>query len=149
MDAPANSASITVRAATAADSQAIAALVAELGYPAAAAEIPGRLAALGESRQTLALVADIGADVIGLATAHVLSTIHAPAPVALLTALVVLQRARGSGAGRQLVERVESWARDEGAVRIAVTSGSQRADAHAFYRRIGYEQTGLRFAKKL
>jgi histone acetyltransferase (RNA polymerase elongator complex component) len=34
-------------------------------------------------------------------------------------------------------------------VRISVTSGIQRADAHEFYRRIGYAQTGLRFGKAL
>jgi hypothetical protein len=35
-----------VRLATAADAEAIAALLAQLGYPAAAADIPGRLARL-------------------------------------------------------------------------------------------------------
>jgi GNAT superfamily N-acetyltransferase len=47
------------------------------------------------------------------------------------------------------LEFVEGWLRDRGAARITLTSGKQRADAHRFYRNLGYEETGLRFAKKL
>ena len=32
---------------------------------------------------------------------------------------------------------------------LAVTTHERRADAHAFYQRIGFEQTGRRFGKAL
>ena len=36
-----------------------------------------------------------------------------------------------------------------GAARIELTSGSQRADAHAFYKACGYSDGTLRFIKRL
>ena len=140
---------VIVRRAAASDASALARLVGELGYPADADAMPTRLAALYESGHAVALVAERGGTVIGLATAHVITTIHAPAPVALLTALVVAGSARGHGAGRRLVAAAEEWAREHGAVRIAVTSGAQRTEAHQFYERIGYRRTGVRFGRLL
>jgi hypothetical protein len=32
---------------------------------------------------------------------------------------------------------------------LFLTSGNRRSDAHTFYRRVGFEQTGTRFAKWL
>ena len=43
----------------------------------------------------------------------------------------------------------ETWLREHGACRATLTSGNQRVEAHEFYRNLGYENTGLRFAKKL
>ena len=140
---------VTVRRASASDAVALAALVGELGYPAEPDAMPTRLAALQRSGHVVALVAEADGRVIGLVTAHVMTTIHSPSPVALLTALVVAASARGLGAGRQLVAAVEQWARGHGVVRIAVTSGAQRTDAHQFYERIGYARTGVRFGKLL
>ena len=140
---------VIVRPASASDAAALAALVGELGYPAEPDAMPTRLAALQRSGHVVALVAETDGRVIGLLTAHVMMTIHSPSPVALLTALVVAASARGLGAGRQLVAAAEEWAREHGAVRIAVTSGAQRTDAHQFYERIGYARTGVRFGKLL
>jgi hypothetical protein len=44
---------------------------------------------------------------------------------------------------------VEAEARRAGASDLHVTSGAQRTDAHAAYRALGFEQTGLRFGKPL
>lgn len=140
---------LLIRPATPADAIALSQLVEELGYQASSSEMPARLEAIGESGNAIALVADIDGAVVGLVTAHILSTIHATPPVAMLTALVVSKGVRGGGVGRQLVARAEQWARSMGAGRIAVTSGAQRADAHAFYERIGYARTGVRFGKSL
>jgi GNAT superfamily N-acetyltransferase len=138
-----------VRPVESSDNEAIAALVTELGYPAASGEIVARLGAMEVSGRSVALVAELDARVVGLITAHMLSTIHHSSPVAWLTALVVSARARGSGVGRELVRGAEEWARAQGAVRMSVTSGAQREDAHAFYIRIGYGETGVRFGKSL
>ena len=138
-----------IRAADASDADAISTLVAELGYVSTGGEIPGRLATLEASGRAVAMVAELERRIVGLITAHMLATLHHTQPVAWITTLVVTDRARGSGVGRLLVRHVEDWARASGAVRMSVTSGSQRADAHEFYRRIGYEQTGVRFGRML
>ena len=138
-----------IRAARASDARAISGLVAELGYPSPSEEIPQRLEVLEASGRAVALVAELDGRVIGLLTAHMLATLHHPHPVAWITTLVVSEGARGTGVGRLLVRGAEDWARTAGATRMSVTSGTQREDAHEFYRRSGYDGTGVRFGKSL
>ena len=63
--------------------------------------------------------------------------------------LVVAEEAQGHGIGRMLVEAAEAWMRKHGCTLVEVTSNDRRADAHAFYRHMGYERTSIRFAKSL
>jgi GNAT superfamily N-acetyltransferase len=86
---------------------------------------------------------------MGLVTGHVIPSIHSTPVVALLTTLVVDERCARTGIGKQLATAVEDWAREQGAVRISVTSGKHRDGAHAFYERIGYDRTGVRLTKIL
>jgi GNAT superfamily N-acetyltransferase len=137
-----------IRPAEPSDADALSALVSELGYPAPSDDIPARLRTL-TSERAIALVAERDGAVVGFATAHVISTIHSPGPVGWLTLLVVAERVRGGGVGRALVAQAEAWARSMGAAKLSVTSGAQRDDAHAFYERIGFARTGVRFGKPL
>ena len=56
---------------------------------------------------------------------------------------------QGRGLGRQLLREAERRARAGGAARLELTSGSQRTDAHAFYKACGYEDGTVRFIKRL
>ena len=66
-----------------------------------------------------------------------------------ITALAVAEHARRTGVGKALLYGAEARARQNGAVRIELTSAGQRTDAHAFYRSCGYEEGALRFMKRL
>jgi GNAT superfamily N-acetyltransferase len=66
-----------------------------------------------------------------------------------VTALVVTPTAQGLGIGRALLKEAERRARAGGAARIELTSGSQRTEAHAFYRACGYGDGTVRFVKPL
>ena len=141
---------ITIRAAAPSDAPILCELLAQLGYPASVAEIPARLSALASFPRAAAFVATNGyGEVVGLATAHIFPSIHDNGPVAWLTTLVVLEDARGAGIGSVLVTHVEQWAVSNGAKRLSVTSGMHRKATHEFYERRDYENTGLRFTKKL
>ena len=141
---------ITIRAATAADTPALCELLLQLGYPVSESEIPKRLQAIAEFPRAAAFVATNGyGEVIGLATGHIFPSIHDTAPVAWLTTLVVLDDARGAGIGSGLVKHVEQWAVQSGAKRMSVTSGLHRTATHEFYTKRDYENTGLRFSKRL
>lgn len=138
---------IVFRAPEPADADALARLLAELGYPATVEEIPERLKALTHFPAALTLVATVDDEVVGLITSHVFPSVHSAQPVAWITSLVVSADHRGKGVGSALVARAEQWAADNGAVRIAVTSGLKRESTHRFYQQRDYEHTGLRFAK--
>jgi GNAT superfamily N-acetyltransferase len=43
----------------------------------------------------------------------------------------------------------ERLARQRGCVLLFLTTSERRKDAHAFYRSLGFEETGRRFAKAL
>lgn len=138
-----------LRSPTAEDRHDLAELMTQLGYPCNPSEIPGRLERLARDTNVVVTVAEHENEVVGVVTGHVLEAIHKFEPVAMLTALVVLERARGMGIGRLLVAHVEQWARGRGARAIALTSALRRVEAHEFYRNLGYEHTGVRLAKSL
>jgi GNAT superfamily N-acetyltransferase len=139
-----------IRRAEASDAQALSELLTQLGYPSSASEIAGRLDALANFPSAVALVAVNGfGEVVGLVTGHLFPSIHDNQPVAWLTTLVVLDDARGAGIGSSLVKHIEEWATQKGAKRLAVTSGTHREKAHAFYEKREYERTGVRFGKRL
>lgn len=140
---------ITIRNASVADAAALAALLDELGYPASANDVVARLASPEAFGNAIALVAEIERQVAGLVTCHSFPSIHHSAPVAWLTTMVVGKGFQRSGIGRQLVSAAEQLARRRGAGRVSVTSGRQRDDAHAFYRGLGYEASGVRFTRAL
>jgi N-acetylglutamate synthase-like GNAT family acetyltransferase len=138
-----------IRRAGAADADAIARLLDQLGYPTENADVPRRLDQLMNHHRGAVLLADHGEQVVGLATVHILSVLNRRRDVAWLTALVVDESMRGSGVGRSLVNAVEDFARQAGCERLSVTTHEDRAGAQAFYVRVGLEQTGRRFGKML
>ena len=139
---------IDIRDARVADVPALAALVAELGYPTPEATMAVRLDAMHSAGEKV-LVAERGGDIVGLLTVHVTPVLHRPTAVGRLTALVVAERARGAGVGRSLVAAAEHLLAARGCALVEVTSNQRRSDAHAFYQRLGYDATSLRFKKDL
>ncbi len=141
---------ITIRAPAPSDAPVLCELLAQLGYPASVSEIPARLSALASFPRAAAFVATNGyGEVVGLVTVHIFPAIHHNSPVAWLTALVVLEDARGAGIGSALVRHVEQWAAQNGAKKLSVTSGLRREATHEFYEKRDYENSGLRFTKEL
>ena len=88
-------------------------------------------------------------DVVGLAHLHASPTLEHERPVAKIGALVVEETHRGEGIGRALVEAMEAEARARRCALLFLTAAARREDAHAFYRRVGLEETGTRFTKTL
>jgi len=116
----------------------------EIGEKAARRNI-ATLKKLGEAP----IVVTLDKKVVGMIGIHRMVTIHRDAPVGRIPVLVVAKEAKGLGLGRMLVDAAEQWCRKKGCKLIEVTSNDRRADAHAFYRHMGYERTSIRFFKKL
>jgi N-acetylglutamate synthase-like GNAT family acetyltransferase len=140
-----------IRDATVADAGALAALLAELGYPDEEARVAARVEQFARDPASRFLVVEKDGAVVGLAAATVLPLAHEDGVWCRLSALVVAEAARRGGAGRALVAAVEAEARDRGCRRIEVTSGErpERDAAHGFYDALGYEQVSKRYLKEL
>jgi GNAT superfamily N-acetyltransferase len=138
----------TIRDAQAGDADAIALLLGQLGYPAEPESIPSRLERLVIVGDRV-VVAELEEHVVGFAQLHVSPAIEYEQPAAKLSALVVEESHRGQGIGRALVESMEAEARARRCALLFLTTAAGREDAHEFYRRVGLEETGKRFAKRL
>jgi len=137
-----------LRDAKPADAPRLVELIRYLGHDINEKQVRKNLAALKKAGET-PLVATLDKKVVGLIGLHVMTTIHRDSPVGRIPALVVAKEAQGMKLGRLLVDAAEQWCRKKGCKLIEVTSNDRRADAHAFYRHMGYERTSIRFFKKL
>jgi len=142
-------AEVLIRGARESDSEAIAALLAELGYPNSPDFVSQKIQQLSRSTANPILVAIMNSRVVGVASLHVLPLFHEEGNLCRVTALVVAERCRGKGVGRKLIESAEAIARSNRCVKIEVTTGDHRLAAHAFYRTIGYEEVSRRLLKSI
>ena len=140
-----------IRDARPEDASAVAALLAELGYPDSAEPVRARLRAFDGDASSFVLVAEDSGTLLGLASASVLPLLHEHGRWCRLSALVVSEDSRRAGVGRQLVVEVEERARPAGCRYLEVTSGEwpEREAAHAFYEALGLKQVSRRYLKEL
>lgn len=138
-----------LRSASAIDADDVAALLSEMGYPCSQAEARERIRVIVDNdRQALVLARSAGR-VCGLVALDFMYYLPLGSTTCRITALVVTSDAQGNGLGRQLLKEAERRARFAGAARLELASGSQRADAHAFYNACGFSDGTLRFIKRL
>ena len=138
-----------LRSAMIADADDVARLLTELGYPCEIDDAVERIDAIaGNDRQALVLARRDGA-VCGLIALDFMYYLPLGTITCRVTALVVTPTAQGLGIGRQLLKEADRRARAGGASRIELTSGSQRTEAHAFYRACGYKDSSVRFVKQM
>src|SRR5687767_5628073 len=140
---------VVIRDAIIEDASVIAPLLGELGYPSQPDGVRTRLARLLARDDSRVFVAERAAKVLGALGLHRIPVLTSVSDIAMIIALVVTERARRSGVGRLLVTRAEDEARAWRCGRIMVTSAERRVDAHEFYRHLGYDCTGRRFAKTI
>jgi GNAT superfamily N-acetyltransferase len=142
-------ADIAIREARREDSEAVAELLGELGYPTDRTRFERRLERIQRDPRSRLFVATVNDRVAGLAGFHLLPLVEHDEPGCQLTALVVGKAYRRTGVGSELVRTVEREALARGGARLLVNTAKHRGDAHAFYERLGFEATGLRFIKSL
>lgn len=87
-------------------------------------------------------------NILGYVEAEIYESLYSDAGINVL-GLAVFPSAQGCGIGRQLMERMEDFAKSHQYAFIRLNSASHRKEAHVFYERIGYEgnKTQKRFLK--
>ena len=136
-----------VRSAAETDAAAIQCLLLQLGYTLSEDDVRKRIALLNDRADDSIFVACIEDDVVGVLSFHIFPMFHALGKVGRITAFVVSDAMRGEGVGRELVVAAEDVAWRNGCLRIEVTSGDHRVEAHEFYRNMGYREDERRFVK--
>ncbi|HXX15075.1 MAG TPA: GNAT family N-acetyltransferase [Candidatus Eremiobacteraceae bacterium] len=142
---------IKVRKARLTDAARIAELSGQLGYPTTAKEMSVRLRAALALRHAACFVAETKQrGVIGWTQVSVTPLLEVPRR-AELNGLVVDERVRSRGAGAELLQAAEKWAKKNACTGMSVRSNVIREHAHAFYLRNGYEhyKTQKAFRKPL
>ena len=151
MGAPRPDSPLEIREARPQDFARIAELSAQLSYSSSPEDIARRLAGMQDSHEHAVFVAEQeGGEIAGWLGVFVYRSVEADAR-AEISGLVVDERFRSRGIGRQLLERAELWAREAGCRSIGLRSNVIRDEAHEFYLRYGYRhiKTQKSFRKDL
>ncbi|QIK78479.1 GNAT family N-acetyltransferase [Sphingomonas piscis] len=137
-----------VRTAEQGDAAQLLPLIRLLGYTPHDQALKQRLKKMMASGNP-PFVATLGDRTVGLCGVQVSTMLQREKPVGRITILVVADDVRGKGIGRMLVDAAEARFKADGCELIEVTSNDRHLAAHAFYRRLGFERTSIRFAKPL
>lgn len=130
---------MVVRPMRSSDAERVAALSTELGYPSSPSEIVRRFSLLAEDADHGLFVAEgPNGEAVGWVHVHGRRFLESD-PFAEIGGLVVHENYRSQGVGRALMATAEHWALSKGYNVVCVRSNATRAEAHEFYRRIGYE----------
>ena len=95
------------------------------------------------------LVAKDNNQVVATATIYYIEVALRARPYALLEGLVVDESKRGHGIGTALFEKCIDLAGQKNCYKMIFTSGTDRADAHKFYEKLGFKKWGLEFRMDL
>lgn len=138
--------SLRIRRAEMTDASQVAICLQSLGYGASAELVQAKLAAFGEDTDAV-FVACHGALIVGVVSIHITPLFHAPGHLARVTALSIRDGHQRQGIGKALMGAAEQWSWASGAVRVDLTSGYHRPEAHRFYEGLGYGTDSRRFVK--
>ncbi len=130
-----------IRKAGTEDAAAIARLSRkELGYDYPLEKTKQALdEALEDSTQTV-LVYEAEGNVLGYVHTQLYRTLYSDRYMNVLGIAVCGERRR-RGIGRELLSAAEEDAKARGCTGVRLTSGEERADAHAFYEAMGYKRS--------
>lgn len=130
----------SLRDARPGDSERLAALAGQLGYPNEPLAVRQRLEAQAGRPGQRILVAEAEGRVIAWMGLEVVEHFYTPAFV-MITGFVVDEACRGRGTGALMLAEAEAWTRAQGLGRLRLKANVLRTDAHRFYEAHGFVRT--------
>src|SRR5258705_5992330 len=127
-----------VRRLTVDDTDQVAGMLEQLGYPQAESNVAERLQRWVEHPDGASFVWDERGHLLGVIAAHIIPSFEKDGAWLRIVALAVGDAARGRGIGTSLVAAAETFGLMRGCSSVEVTSLRTREGAHAFYRALGY-----------
>jgi GNAT superfamily N-acetyltransferase len=135
-----------IRQAVIGDLPRLAELFGQLGYPNSCADLERRWPSFRRTDADCWLAVKAG-QAVGVLIQNYLLPLNTTSEYAVLTAFVVDEALRRSGAGAALLACAEQRARARGCTHIELSSGMHRPAAHQFYERHGFVETRKRYVK--
>jgi GNAT superfamily N-acetyltransferase len=143
--------SAQIRRAKETDAAELARLTSQLGYPASEASIRTRMCRMFASVDVSLLVAERpNGKLAGWIHGFLGQRLESDYRVEI-GGLIVDERCRRSGIGRELVQAIENWAEERGATELSVRCREERAESHKFYESLSFRpiKTQRVFRKRL
>jgi len=138
---------MTLRPASSADAEGIAALFTDEGYPAGPSDIVTRLERF-ESAGARVIVAEHDGAMLGFIALAPIPRFEHDDWIIRMIALVVDAGARERGVGRTLLAEAERIGREMGAAFVELTAGHHRPEARHLYESVGYDATVTTYLRK-
>ena len=109
--------------------------------------VSGNFRTLLNDDNSYILVAEADDSVIGVITLAIRRTLLHSGTSGLIEELVVSERHRGKGVGRQLIGAAIEKCEKMGCCKIEVSTETTNVDAREFYKSCGFEEIGILFEK--
>ena len=138
---------LSIRPATDADADTIAALFTDEGYPAGPTDIVERLTRFASDHSRV-LVAEHDGALLGFIALHAMPRFEHDDRILRVLALVVDAGARERGVGRALMAEAERIGTDLDAAFIEITAGHHRPEARRLYESLGYDGNVAAYLRK-
>ena len=130
-----------IRQAVESDATELARLTSQLGYPVSEASIRARMTRVfGTADACLLVVEGQAGELAGWIHGFLCQLLESDYRVEI-GGLIVDERRRRSGIGRRLVQAVENWAVERGAVELSVRCREERTEADKFYESLSFRHT--------
>ncbi len=142
---------MNVRDASINDIPELVPLMEQLGYPTSVDKFKKRFNAIAENSNYRTFVAEMNGKVVGMAGSCLGMFYEHDGSYVQIIAFVVDTNYRRKGIGEKLIQAVENWAKTQGAMTIALNSGSrlEREGAHQFYSNMGFISKSIGLQKSL
>lgn len=122
----------------------------QMGYEYSIDETSNNIKRILKNEQNKIYVACLDEKVIGYIHGGVYELIYAPRMVNVM-GIAVMEQYQHNGVGRELLLKLETWAKENHAFCVRLHSGENRLEAHSFYLKCGYKMSGVqkKFVKEL
>ncbi|MGE6466948.1 N-acetyltransferase family protein [Alkalihalobacillus sp. NPDC078480] len=126
-------------------------LMEQLGYPTTEDDLVARFETLSKNTDYHTLIVESNNQCIGFAGLHRGLFYEATGQYVRIVAFVVDENVRRNGVGKALITAIEDWALSQGIHTLVLNSGNrgERAAAHAFYEKMGFQAKSTGFSKKI
>ncbi|MGN7987998.1 GNAT family N-acetyltransferase [Pedobacter sp. 22226] len=136
---------VEIRVITEKDAESVAGLSTQLGYQSNIEQTLFRIRQISNNNNNCAYVALLDNKIVGWIHGFYTLRIESD-PFVEIGGLVVDAEYRNLKIGKQLIDRVKLWAKQQQVKKLKVRCNTKRTESHQFYERIGFTENKRQIA---